>query len=102
VHTGPIGSEDYALEEGVGHANELYVIYPLGGKLLLGRGAVFSYHEFTVPVGERMTDEEWQQRLGGSDRPKPLPWTKGFLSPLTSKGEKLEFDDIRDFTKGGC
>lgn len=102
VHTGPIGDEDYALEEGVGHANELYVIYPMDGKLLLGRGAVFSYHEFTVPVAERMTDEEWQQKLSGSDRPRPLPWTKSFLSPLGSKGEQIEFDDVEQFTRGGC
>jgi hypothetical protein len=102
VHTGPIGTEDYALEEGVGHAHEVYVIYPMGGKLLLGRGAVFSYHEFTVRVDQRMTDEQWQAKLLGKDRPKPPPWTKSFLSPVGSKGEKIEFDEIADFTKGGC
>lgn len=102
VHTGPIRTEDWALEEGVGHANELYVIYPMDGKLLLGRGAVFSYHEFTVPVDQRLTDEEWQARLTSPDRPKPLPWTKSFLSPLGSKGEKIEFEDIEEFTQGGC
>jgi len=102
VHTGVIGGEDFALEEGVGHANELYVIYPMDGRLLLGRGAVFSYHEFTVPVAERLTDEAWQEKLGGGDRPKPPPWTESFLSPLGSTGEQHEFDDLPEFTRGGC
>ncbi len=102
VHTGPIGTEMFALEEGVGHANELYVIYPCEGKLLLGRGAVFAYHEFTVPVAERMTDEQWQEKLSSKNPPLPPKWTASFLSKYKRGGEQVQFEDIQDFTRGGC
>ncbi len=98
VHTGV----NHALEEGVGHANEIYVIYPLDGKLLLGRGAVFDYYEFTVPIDERMTDEEWQQKLESSNPPQPPKWTGSFLSPLKGTGELMGVDEIRDPSLGGC
>jgi len=102
VHTGLIGRDPYALEEGVGHANEVYVVYPLEGKLLLGRGAVFDYHEFTVPVAERMTDEAWQQNLASRKAPGPPKWTASFRSPLKGTGESVKFQDIPEFTGGGC
>jgi len=102
VHTGTIGGPLYALEEGVGHANEIYVVYPLDGKLLLGRGAVFDYYEFIVPVAERMTDEQWQQKLESGSPPQPPKWTESFLSPYRGSGETIEFQDIPEFTTGGC
>lgn len=102
VHTGPIGTETYALEEGVAHASELYVVYPVEGKLQIGRGAVFSYHEFTVPVDKRMTDEEWQAKLGSAQPPLPPKWTSSFLSKYKRGGEKVEFEDVQQFTRGGC
>jgi hypothetical protein len=102
VHTGPIGRELYALEEGVAHANELYVIYPIEGRLQIGRGAVFGYHEFTVPVDQRLTDEEWQAKLDSSQPPQPPKWTASFLSKHKRGGEKIEFSDVQGFTRGGC
>ncbi len=102
VHTGTMGGPHYALEEGVGHANEVYVVYPMAGKLLLGRGAVFDYYEFIVPVGERMTDEQWQQKLTSSSPPQPPKWAESFLSPYRGTGEKIEFENIPEFTTGGC
>jgi len=102
VHTGTIGGPLYALEEGVGHANEIYVVYPLDGKLLLGRGAVFDYYEFIVPVAERMTDEQWQQKLESGRPPQPPKWTESFLSPYRGSGETIEFQDIPEFSTGGC
>jgi len=103
VHTGPIGDGDYALEEGVGHANEIYAVYPCEGKLLIGRGATFSYYEFTVPVAERMTDEQWQERLSGDNKPGPPEWVLGFMSEYPREGdESLEVDIAPEFTRGGC
>lgn len=102
VHTGPIAMEMYALEEGVGRANELYVIYPVEGRLQIGRGAVFSYHEFTVPVDQRLTDEEWQAKLDSKQPPQPPKWTASFLSKYKRGGEKIEFEDVQSFTTGGC
>lgn len=102
VHTGPIGDRLYALQEGVGHAHELYVVYPVEGKLQIGRGAVFSYHEFTVPIEERMTDEDWQAKLASPQPPQPPKWTASFLSRYKRGGEQIEFSDVAEFTTGGC
>ncbi|MCE5241287.1 DUF3160 domain-containing protein [bacterium] len=103
VHTGPIGAESYALEEGVGRAAEIYVVYPMQGKLMIGRGAVFSYYEFTVPVANRMTDEDWQKKLDSSDRPKVPAWVKSFRSSLGAKGKRdVEEKGVPTFSTGGC
>jgi len=103
VHTGLIGIEDFALEEGVGHANEIYAIYPCEGKLLIGRGATFSYYEFTVPVAKRMTDEQWQDKLTSDDRPKPPLWVTSFLSKWPREGDdSVEVDIVPQFTFDGC
>jgi hypothetical protein len=77
VHTG--GAR--VLEEGVGHANELLVVVPVEGKLVLTRGAVFSYYEFQHPSADRLTDEQWQRMLNTGRAPEPPVWTKSFLLP---------------------
>ena len=65
-----------ALEEGVGDAFPIYVIVPVEGQLTLVKGGVFSYYEFTVPLAERLTDEQWQKMSPKPDRPE---WTKSFI-----------------------
>lgn len=72
VHT----AGDFYLEEGVGTASHIFVVVPIGGKLYLTRGAVFSYYEFVSD--SRLTDEEWQKMLKEGSQP-PLPeWTDSF------------------------
>jgi hypothetical protein len=73
------------LEEGVGHANHIYVVVPIAGKLVLTRGAVFSYCEFTWPMSDRLTDEAWQKMLGSPKAPKPPKWTATFLTGPKAK-----------------
>jgi hypothetical protein len=75
VHTGG----DKVLEEAVGHANEILVVVPVEGKLVLTRGAVFSYYEFTHPSADRLTDEKWQKIVNTNRAPAPPIWTKSFL-----------------------
>ena len=74
VHTDPNTLQ--VLEEAVGNPFFIYAIIPYQQKNYLAVGGVFSYYEFTKPIGERMTDEEWQKI-----EPKPdLPvWTKSFV-----------------------
>lgn len=72
VHTTP---KSY-LEEGVGPASEIYAVVPIGGKLYLTRGAVFSYYEFVSD--KRLTDEEWQKSFTGGKRPAMPDWTDSF------------------------
>ena len=75
VHTGG----DKVLTEAVGHANEILVIVPVGGKLVLTRGAVFSYYEFLHPSADRLTDEKWQKMVNSGKIPTVPIWTKSFL-----------------------
>ncbi|HDM90664.1 MAG TPA: DUF3160 domain-containing protein, partial [candidate division WOR-3 bacterium] len=63
-----------------GHANTIYVVVPIGDKLYLTRGAVFSYYEFKYPVSHRLTDEAWQEMIERWRAPDPPPWTASFLA----------------------
>jgi hypothetical protein len=69
------------LEEGVGRAAEIFVIVPIGKKLVLTRGAIFTYYEFTHPMSGRLTDEKWRALLDTPEAPEPPAWTKSFLLP---------------------
>lgn len=42
---------------GTGYFDHIYVVIPVGGKLYLSRGSVYSFYEFTGDT--RLTDEEW-------------------------------------------
>jgi len=89
------------LEEGVGHAYEIYVVVPIQGKLYLTRGPVFSYYEFKHPIADRLTDEAWQKLLGGKKPPKVPSWT--FLSFMTDPKSKISIPKLprTDFRTGG-
>ena len=81
VHT----SQHSCLEEGVGHANEIFVVVPIEGKLYLTRGAMFSYYEFVHPSADRLTDEKWQKMLKEKKAPPPPDWIKSFLPGNTKE-----------------
>jgi hypothetical protein len=89
VHTAvdrrPGGAGEVVLEEGVGHAFEIYVVVPIEGKLYLTRGAVFSYYEFTHPMQNRLTDEKWQDTLEKKKAPQQPEWIKLFTVPEPRK-----------------
>jgi hypothetical protein len=72
------------LEVGVGRAAEIFVIVPIGGRLMLTRGATFTYHEFRHPMSDRLTDEKWRAMLQRGDAPEPPFWTRSFLLPPES------------------
>ncbi|MBK6589233.1 MAG: DUF3160 domain-containing protein [Acidobacteria bacterium] len=84
VHTGG----DRVLEEAVGHANEILVIVPVEGKLVLTRGAVFSYYEFIHPAADRLTDEKWQKMVNLGRAPEPPAWTRSFLIAAGKPGPR--------------
>ncbi len=67
---------DYYLETGVGSADQIFVVVPIGGKLYLTRGASFSYYEFVSR--QRLTDEEWQGMLKEKKQPAQPEWMKSF------------------------
>lgn len=70
-------SEGGYMESGVGPAYEIYVVVPIGGKLYLTRGAVFSYNEFIS--NERLTDEKWQKMIQEDRAPDMPEWTNSFI-----------------------
>lgn len=103
VHTGTLAGDDMALEEGVGRAQEIYAVYPMNGKLMMGRGATFSYYEFTVLVKDRMTDEAWQKKIDSTQKPQVPAWVKSFRSSLGHKGKRdVEQKGMPTFSTGGC
>ena len=88
------------LYEGVGPAYEIYVVVEMGGELWLTRGAVFSYREFQQSTDQqRLTDEEWQEKLKTRPRLGCPKWMDEITIPL-------EEDDVEDneevFYSSGC
>ena len=83
------------LNEGVGHACEIYVAIPQNGKVYLTRGAVFDYYEFTST--ERLTDEEWQKIIR-ENPPERVPFVGTFMDE--NIGEPVPLPDAPYST--GC
>jgi hypothetical protein len=78
---GAAGFEDAVLEAATGYIDRIYVVVPIDGQLHIAQGGVYSYYEFTQPRSERLTDQEWRERLAGPDAP-PLPiWASNFVLP---------------------
>ncbi len=87
------------LFEGVGYADEIYVVVEIGGYLYLTRGAVLSYREFRQSIDEpRLTDEEWQKQLETNPRKGAPEWMKPIIVPLNKMPEANE----EVFYSSGC
>ncbi|MDQ2732698.1 MAG: DUF3160 domain-containing protein [Armatimonadota bacterium] len=94
VHTG----DGDVLEEGVGGANEIFVIVPIEGHLSLTRGAIFSYYEFKQPMSDRLTDEKWHTLLKDGAAPAPPIWTRTFLAP--GKAKTIDASKLEGYSSG--
>jgi hypothetical protein len=53
----------------------------------LTKGGSFSYYEFTQPMDDRLSDEQWHQWLETGKAPAPPVWTDTFMlnAPLESR-----------------
>lgn len=68
------------LEIGIGRLLDLWVVAPDVVGARLTQGGMFSFYELTAPMGGRMTDAEWHERLEAGKAP-PLPaWTASFIA----------------------
>ncbi|MFX0108710.1 MAG: DUF3160 domain-containing protein [Candidatus Hodarchaeota archaeon] len=77
VHTDP--NDGVVLEEAVGRPMVIYVAIQVDGQVILTRGGIMSYYEFTHPMDDRLTDEAWQEIIEQGEEP-PLPsWTTSFV-----------------------
>jgi hypothetical protein len=78
VHTDPNSGQ--VLEEGVGHPMVILAAVRIEGQVILTRGAVFSYYEFTWPMNDRLTDEAWQDTIAQGTEPALPSWTVSFVT----------------------
>ncbi len=68
------------LEVAIGRVFPIYVVVPVGGRLQVNKGGVFSHYEFVQPASERLNDEKWRERVEKGQAP-PLPkWTESFVA----------------------
>jgi hypothetical protein len=75
------GVDDRILTAAVGKVNRIYVVVPVDGKFQFAQGGVFSYYEFTTPRSERLTDDDWRQKLANNPPETPV-WADNFSIPL--------------------
>ena len=79
VHSDYVSSPAQALEEATGYPLFLYAAFVVDGQLQLFVGASYSYYEFTVPVDQRLSDEEWTQQLDSGAAPERPAWTDEWI-----------------------
>lgn len=65
------------LQVGVGLPHAIYVAVPDAGRTFVCRGPVYSYYEFTRPIGERLDDVAWRALLKQGGPGVPAPWMAG-------------------------
>jgi len=87
------------LHEAVGNVNEIYVVVEIEGYLYLTKGATFSYFEFVRPLGERLTDEQWQKML---EEKKDLPSIPAWLKEIILPSKEVPVSDEKIFYSSGC
>jgi hypothetical protein len=77
VATNPNG---YVLEEGTGYISNIYVVFPLEGKLKIAKGGAYSYYEFSWPMEDRLTDSKWREILDLGQAPERPEWVSAFTA----------------------
>ena len=73
------------LEIGSGKADNIYVAFPMDGKLHIGSGSVYSFYQFETPISDRLTDEEFRERLDGGHMDDNWNWVKSEPAPDRAK-----------------
>jgi hypothetical protein len=76
VHTE--GNTGQVLEEGVGYVELIVVAYKVpDGRIIIGAGPVLSYYEFKQSMQNRLTDEQWREKLQAEPPTRP-EWYANF------------------------
>ena len=84
VHTDP-NDGGRALEVAVGDVNFVVVAVDNDGDRAAYVGPAYSYYEFTQPAQQRLTDEEWQERIRNGKLPPRPGWTAAFQAPAKAR-----------------
>jgi hypothetical protein len=97
------GAFDSVLEVATGHVNRIYVVVPLEGRLEVAQGGVYSYYEFIQPRSERLTDDEWRERLGSTGAPSLPAWAASYVLAGGGPADWLFFriGDAYEITEAG-
>jgi uncharacterized protein DUF3160 len=99
VYTNNQGNQAGILHAAVGYVNDLYVVVEIEGYLYLVKGATFSYYEFPMPIGERLTDEQWQEMLKKRKVFPVPPW----MNDVIIKLDKNIQPEVKEFLySSGC
>lgn len=85
------------LHVATGNVNDIFVVVEIDGYLYLTKGAVLGYYEFHLPLGNRLTDEEWQEMLDNNQAPKIPGWIKEIIVPI-----KPPKSNEKVFYSSGC
>ena len=76
------------LEVGTGYFDLILVIYTgRDGGLYISVGLVMSYHEFTWPIKNRLTDQEWRTILEQNSTRGIQSWVYNYEHPLLHNSE---------------
>jgi hypothetical protein len=78
VHSQLLGGE--CLEEAIGGAMPIFVVVPRGAKQYLMVGGTYSHYEFRQPIAQRLTDEEWRDRVSSGNLPPMAVWAGSFVA----------------------
>lgn len=89
--------KDGILYEATGFPNEIYVLVEMNGHHYITRGATYSYYEFVRPLGDRLTDEQWQNMLINGKAPAVPEW----FAPMLLQGTQATPDE-RFLYSSGC
>jgi hypothetical protein len=96
------GAQNSVLEAGVGKVDRIYVAVTLEGKSEIAQGGVFTYYEFTQPRDNRLTDDEWREKLAEGEVELPA-WASNFVLSGGQPKELLFFriGDVYYITETG-
>lgn len=79
VHTDT--NTNQVLEEATGYIDVIIVAYKLPDeRVIVGAGPVFSYYEFKQPMNNRLTDEQWKEKLQSNEVPNRPDWINSYVS----------------------
>ena len=79
IATDPNGS---VLEVGTGMVHNLYVAFPVDGEIHIGKGGAYSFYQFETDISDRLTDEEWRNRLSGGYLNDNWEWVENDNMPI--------------------
>jgi hypothetical protein len=88
VHTDPTFCQ--ALQVATGNTSLLVVaVDDSQGDRAVYVGPAYSYYEFHQPVGDRLTDAQWMQRVRSRQLPERPEWARSFHAPPREDGPGL-------------